>query len=112
MRNRDPYPKAFDFVAWDEAAQQQSAAALLAYAQKNGMPALQQAVSGGQYTHPTGVFFGGTGPVWSRRTQTDLLTGWLASATKVAIIDNHTGLGPWGFGEQSETGTVGARTRS
>ena len=86
--------------AWDEAAQQQSSAVLMAYAQKNGMPALQQAVSGGQYAHPLGVFFGGAGPVWSRRTQTELLTGRLAAAAKIAIIDYHTGLGPWGYGEQ------------
>lgn len=86
--------------AWDEAAQTQSAAAMMAYAQKHGMPALQQAVSGGQYTHPKGVFFGGAGPTWSRRTQTEIFRSKLASAAKIAIIDYHTGLGPWGFGEQ------------
>jgi hypothetical protein len=72
----------------------------MAYAQKNGMPALQQAVSGGQYTHPAGIFFGGTGPTWSRRTQSDIFRSKLASASKIGIIDYHTGLGPWGFGEQ------------
>lgn len=86
--------------AWDEAAQKQSGAAMMAYAEKNGMAALQQAVSGGQYTHAKGVFFGGAGPTWSRRTQTEILRGKLASAAKVAVIDYHTGLGPWGFGEQ------------
>jgi hypothetical protein len=85
---------------WDEATQQQSAAALMGYAKRHGMPALQQAVSGGQYTHPKGIFFGGDGPTWSRRTQTEIFRSRLASAAKVAIIDYHTGLGPWGFGEQ------------
>lgn len=86
--------------SWDADAQQQAMTTLMAYAQKNGMPAFQQAVSGGQYTHPKGIFFGGVGPTWSRKTQTDIFRGKLASAAKVAIIDYHTGLGPWGFGEQ------------
>lgn len=86
--------------AWDADAQKESWAALMAYAQKNGMPAFQQAVSGGQYTHSKGIFFGGAGPTWSRRTQTEIFRAKLASASKVAIIDYHTGLGPWGFGEQ------------
>lgn len=86
--------------SWDAEAQSQSLAGMMAYAQKHGMPAFQQAVSGGQYRHPKGLFFGGSGPTWSRRTQSDIFRGRLASASKVAIIDYHTGLGPWGFGEQ------------
>lgn len=86
--------------AWDDAAQSHATATMMAYAQKNGMPALQQAVSGGQYNHPKGLFFGGAGPSWSRKTQTEIFRAKLASAAKVAIIDYHTGLGPWGFGEQ------------
>lgn len=85
---------------WTAEAQQQSAATLMGYAQKHGMPALQQAVSGGQYTHPKGIFYGGSEPTWSRRTQSEIFRSKLASASKVAIIDYHTGLGPWGFGEQ------------
>jgi hypothetical protein len=27
-----------------------------------------QVMSGGQYTHPDGVFYGGLSPTWSRRT--------------------------------------------
>lgn len=86
--------------AWDDAARQQSDAVLLGYAQKHGMPALQQALSGGQYTHPKGVFFGGVKPTWSRRMQTEIFRTRLARARRIAIIDYHTGLGPWGFAEQ------------
>lgn len=85
---------------WDDAAQAESTGALLAYAQKHGMPALQQALSGGQYTHPAGIFFGGNGPTWSRQTQSGLFRTYLGGASRVAIIDYHTGLGPWGFSEQ------------
>ena len=39
-----------------------------AYAQKNGAFALQGAITGGQYTHADGVFYGGSKPTWSNRT--------------------------------------------
>lgn len=85
---------------WSEAAQQRTFAALMTWVQANGMPAMQQAVSGGQYTHPKGLFFGGTGPTWSRRTQSEIFRSYLGHAKRVGIIDYHTGLGPWGYGEQ------------
>lgn len=85
---------------WSDEAQTKANAELMQFAARNGMTALQQAVSGGQYTHPHGIFFGGKGPTWSRRTQTEILTSKLRLAKRVAIIDYHTGLGPWGFAEQ------------
>jgi hypothetical protein len=69
--------------------------------------AFQQAATAGQYTHPAGLFFGGAGPTWSRRTQTDILRHHLAQAGHVGIIDYHTGLGPWGYAEQIITDHVG-----
>jgi hypothetical protein len=39
-----------------------------AYAQKHGAFGLQGAISAGQYTHPDGIFFGGSEPTWSNRT--------------------------------------------
>src|SRR5471030_3104085 len=35
---------------------------LMSYAASHGMGALQAAISGGQYKHPDGVFYGGTSP--------------------------------------------------
>jgi hypothetical protein len=84
---------------WTEAAQQKTFAELMTWVQANGMPAMQQAVSGGQYTHTNGLFFGGKGPQWSRRTQTEIFRSYLGKAQRVGIIDYHTGLGPWGYGE-------------
>ena len=43
-------------------------AKIAAYVEKHGMKAMRIARSGGQYTHPDGIFFGGMGPTWSRRT--------------------------------------------
>ena len=86
-------------VSWDEATQQTTATRLLEFAGAHGFDGLQAAVSTGQYRHPKGVFFGGTGPVWSRRTLQGIVTGFLADAEAVAVLDLHTGLGPFGHGE-------------
>jgi len=87
-------------ASWTPQVQEDTAKVLGAYLGRNGPAALQQALSGGQYSHPSGVFYGGAGPTWSRRTQTEVFETWLAGARRVAIIDYHTGLGPWGYGEQ------------
>ena len=84
---------------WTADEQQRTLEALLALVAEWGFPKVQAVVSGGQYAHPKGVFYGGTGPVWSHRW----LRGWcadnLGDAQRVIIVDLHTGLGPWGHGE-------------
>ena len=87
-------------AAWTLDVQESTRRALTAYADRHGFKAFQQAVSGGQYTHPLGLFYGGDQPTWSRRTQTGIFEHYLRGAGRIAIIDYHTGLGPWGFGEQ------------
>jgi Protein of unknown function (DUF2817) len=93
---------------WSEDVQSATAKTLGAYAAECGFPALQQALSGGQYRHPAGIFYGGAAPTWSRRTQSAIFADWLGSAARVAVIDYHTGLGPWGYGEQIVTERRGA----
>ncbi|MGH7025319.1 MAG: M14 family metallopeptidase [Caulobacteraceae bacterium] len=88
---------------WSDATQRESARVLGAYAGEHGALALQQALSGGQYNNPKGVFFGGQRPTWSRRTQSAIFAEYLKGAARVGIIDFHTGLGPWGYGEQIVT---------
>src|SRR6185312_8804787 len=85
---------------WTAETQASSGQALAAYAGEHGAMALQQALSGGQYGHPSGIFYGGGEPTWSRRTQTAIFERYLRGAGRIAIIDWHTGLGPWGYGEQ------------
>jgi hypothetical protein len=65
---------------------------------KRGVRALQQAVTKGQYNHPTGLFYGGAAPSWSRHTWDRILAG-LTGKHKVVIVDYHTGLGPRGSGQ-------------
>ena len=73
---------------------------LAAYAARHGERAYEEAVSGGQYTHATGLFYGGTAPTWSRATVEGLIARHdLTRRRRVAVIDFHTGLGPYGYGE-------------
>jgi len=85
--------------AWDDDTQQATTLQLLAYADEVGFPRLQEVVSGGQYTHPTGVFYGGAGPTWSHRWLVEHLDALLGGSDRLCILDLHTGLGPWGHGE-------------
>ena len=84
---------------WNEATRAETERAFAAYAQKHGAYGLQGAISGGQYTHPDGIFFGGSSPTWSNRTIRAIARRELARARSVAVIDFHTGLGPFGHGE-------------
>jgi len=93
---------------WSPQSQSASMGVIGAFMASHGMPALQQAVSGGQYRHDKGVFFGGFAPTWSRRTQTDIFREYLGQAARVGIIDFHTGLGPWGYGERIVTDAPGS----
>ncbi len=74
-------------------------AKLKAWRKANGDVAFANAVSEGQYKHDKGLFFGGTGPTWARRTLETILKEWAGHASQVAVVDYHTGLGPFGYGE-------------
>ena len=84
---------------FDEAEQQRTVEALLTKSAEMGMDQLQQVVSGGQYDHPTGVFYGGRAAAWSNDRLTEIWKAELAGADEVRVLDLHTGLGPRGFGE-------------
>jgi hypothetical protein len=79
-----------------EAAQ----AALQRYAAQHGPARLQQAISGGQYEHPEGLFFGGHNPTWSHVTLRHVLQEHATRCARLGWIDLHTGLGPSGVGER------------
>jgi len=75
-------------------------AVLAAYAVQHGPKGLQAAVTGGQYRHPQGLFFGGTAATWSARTFAAVLREHATRCTRLGWIDLHTGLGPQGHGEK------------
>ncbi len=70
------------------------------YAQEHGLAGLQAAVSGGQYTHPQGLFYGGLNPTWSHVTLRHVLQEHARRCERLGWIDLHTGLGPDGVGER------------
>lgn len=86
-------------VAWTGEERERADRRLAEFAAAHGKAALQQAISGGQYDHAQGIFYGGSAPTWSRRTQSKIFAEYLKTAKHVGIIDFHTGLGPSGFGE-------------
>ena len=73
---------------------------LLAYAASKGMAALQSAVTGGQYAHPDGLFYGGAGPTWSQQTLRLVLRQHATRCRLLGWIDLHSGLGESGVGER------------
>jgi hypothetical protein len=84
--------------AWPPSADNE--AVLAAYAAQHGMRGLQAAVTGGQYAHPQGLFFGGQAPTWSQITLRQVLREHGTRCARLGWIDLHTGLGPNGHGER------------
>jgi len=84
---------------WSEDSRAATRTNLDAYAQANGPMALQAAMSGGQFSHPEGLFYGGNTTTWSAHTMTSVISRQAVAARHVGFIDYHTGLGPYGYGE-------------
>lgn len=95
-------------VDWSAETQAASRKVILDYARENGFPALAQVISGGQYTHPDGLFFGGSSPTWSRVTLEKIFVDYLSGAREIGIVDYHTGLGPDGYAEPIITSPAGS----
>ncbi len=74
-------------------------AAIARFMAKHGERGFQEAVSGGQYKYPEGLFFGGHNPTWSHVTLRHVLQEHGARCARLAWIDLHTGLGPNGHAE-------------
>ena len=85
--------------AWDDATIAATGRVLQDYADAHGLLAMQAAVCGGQYGHPTGLFYGGRAPTWSRHTLERIVATELSGVRLCGSIDVHTGLGPYGYGE-------------
>lgn len=96
----DALATAFVPGSLDVATLAEADARIEAYRAAHGPVGLEQARSSGQYSHPEGLFYGGGEPAWSIRTLHRLAADFrLAERRNVAVIDFHTGLGPFGYGE-------------
>ena len=75
-------------------------AAIRAFRDKHGELEFQKARKSGQYKHSTGMFFGGLEPTHSRHVLEQIVADYqVADRDRVVIIDYHTGLGAFGYGE-------------
>jgi hypothetical protein len=71
-----------------------------AWRMRHGEDAFQTARKAGQYKHPHSVFYGGAAPTWSRLTLERIAAEHrLAERMLTCVVDYHTGLGPFGYGE-------------
>jgi hypothetical protein len=103
LPRNDWYDELVDAICplhWSEASLALAEARLNDFATQRGTAALQQAISGGQYNDPDGIFYGGTAPTWARETLQRIVADNATGVRRIAIIDYHTGLGPYGHGEQ------------
>lgn len=67
-----------------------------AFAEEHGMSAALNSITSGQYEIPDGLGYGGNRQSWSCQTVLRLVREKLCHAKKVAYIDWHTGIGPFG----------------
>lgn len=70
-----------------------------AWREAHGRTAYEIAVSGGQYSDPLGPFYGGTRPAQGRHTIESVMAEYALAERRLGVIDVHTGLGPYGYGE-------------
>lgn len=84
---------------------------------RHGMPTLKNAVAGGQYDFPRGLFFGGAAPSATRYLLGEHLPPLLGGCERVLHVDFHTGLGrhgtyklfvdhPWGSDGAAGLGAI------
>ena len=64
-----------------------------------GTTVIRQAVAGGQYRFPKGIFYGGNGLEPEAKLYSEWLTNHLKGVQELFVIDVHTGLG--GYGQQT-----------
>lgn len=82
-----------------ETGAQQRKLAFTEFGAQFGRAALEIAISGGQYRDPTGPFYGGRAPAHGRLVCEELISRYELRSRRLAVVDLHTGLGPYGYGE-------------
>jgi len=92
------YPEVHPIVTpaeWNDASIAGIFRGLDAYRQKVGEKAFSTAFNGGQYSHADGIYFGGQREQWANYAFREAVAKHVAHAKHAAIIDLHTGIGPW-----------------
>lgn len=81
---------------WSAASLAAAQQAMDDYVQRHGADDLFDSLARGQYTHPDGLNYGGSGREWSNLTMQAVADQHLAGADKIGFIDWHTGIGDYG----------------
>lgn len=72
---------------------------LTEFSRLHGRESLEIAISGGQYRDPAGPFYGGKAPAHGRIVCEALIAHYGLVKKRLAVVDLHTGLGPYSYGE-------------
>lgn len=94
---------------WNEDAYDRYKAAIGALNERYGEVPVRKAMHKGQYRHPDSIHYGGNEATWSNRTLASICGEFLGEARRGAMIDVHTGLGPYGYGELMTPSKPGER---
>ena len=97
---------------WDGPARAAAEAEIGKYISEKGLAAFQAAVTGGQHIHADGLFFGGFGPSWTNKTLRAVVATHAGNCSHLAMLDFHTGLGPYGYGEPIYVGDPAGLSRA
>lgn len=84
---------------WDEPSIARCLAAREVIAREVGEVAVRKAIGKGQYHHPDNVHYGGRFATWSNRVLHAVCKAQLGAARRAVLVDVHSGLGPYGYGE-------------
>jgi predicted deacylase len=93
------YQEIAGFIAPDSislVAEVTSWARILWFRLTAGQDKTKAAISGGQYTHADGLFYGGTAETWSNTVLREIVQRYLRHTTELVVIDIHTGFGDFG----------------
>jgi hypothetical protein len=80
---------------WDDATQAELFRRLDELRARIGEKAFSTAFNGGQFAHADGIYFGGSREQWANYAFREAVVKHVAHAKHAAIIDLHTGIGPW-----------------
>lgn len=69
------------------------------FAESLGQEEFERAFSGGQYSTRWAPFYGGHKAAFSNHVVNNIIDHWQLEGRCLVVIDIHSGLGPWAFGE-------------
>ena len=91
------YPRVLDAITLNSTTERERA--LNQLSKELGQLKFDMLFSGGQYEYSWAPFYGGQQPSFASRVIDEVIAHWGLSDRCLTVIDLHTGLGPWGYGE-------------